>query len=260
MAKSRDSTAITQLLLNLPVSLLSHWWESKQIHHLLQRGGFPRLPYEIVVKTFRSRHFSSLCIEKNKYNNVNYFRFGPVLDGISDYKVQRDRRVPMPRMPTGYYLKTRVGSNDMSEAVCHMKRRGFCSIANSFEPITVESPPTSPNENTEEQTELSSSQETVDIFETPLRTGLKLVDIDEEAKFLHEQQHHSITCRHIMRIVKTEKRGFDLKQFWSCQFCHTQILQRSSRDSTITQKQPGPVPSELNRIMGVSMYASGITN
>jgi hypothetical protein len=68
----------------------------------------------------------------------------------------------------------------------------------------------------------------------PLRSGLKIVDIDVEAEFLQSLQEHSTKCGHVMHPDEPRKIGFDALTQWHCPVCDTKI-------STITVKHGSSV-------------------
>ena len=264
MANTGDAWAITQLLVNLPPSHQPFYWSSTQLHAILQRGGFPRLPHQVISNSIKSRHFSSMSFTRDFFAGTKYFRIGTGLDGIHDYKAQRDSQLELPRISHGYYLKPRVKVT-IAAAVDHMCRHGY-SRHNA--PITLNgrnqdyaSPPThQPNNPSTQRSDPqdSVSEESTEVYTTPLRSGYKIVDIDEERIFLEARDKHSFRCGKRLEKGEMTRVGFDIHQEWNCSFCTTKLQQTSGRAGNPEKTLTGSIPREINRVMGNALYSSGI--
>ena len=125
MANAGDANAISLFLLNLPTSHQSYWWESTQLHNLLQRGGFPRVPHQTVVNSLKSRQSTLSTVCRDRFSNTIYFLFGAGTEGISCYKAQRDRGIRTPRITPDYFFKPGLRPL-FSAALEHMSSQGYC--------------------------------------------------------------------------------------------------------------------------------------
>jgi hypothetical protein len=126
----------------------------------------------------------------------------------------------------------------------------------------VESPPS--NEGTKSNTAVDDETQpdsTSEEDKPPLRSGLKIVDIDFEAEFLQSLQKHAAKCGNVMHPDKPRKIGFDALTRWHCPVCATEIVQRSGRDAKrIGKGHRGPPPSEINRLVSASCFECGVAS
>ena len=131
-------------------------------------------------------------------------RFTTAPEGIHDFKAQRDSRVELPRISHRHFLKARVREK-IAAAVDHMCQHGY----SNFQDTTRCNEENPHNETTQSNTTTTGtsargtptdsryeneSEELSEVYKTPVRTGYKIVDINEEKNFLEERDSHSLSC------------------------------------------------------------------
>ena len=74
---------------------------------------------------------------------------------------------------------------------------------------------------------------------------------------------HVMKCGSLFNFVKSEKKGFELMDFYQCKHCHVTLcnhaccsLQESAMKSSGTR---GPKIAELNALMAITAYCSRVT-
>jgi len=70
-------------------------------------------------------------------------------------------------------------------------------------------------------------------------TGLKLVDMQQEAEFLDRLQDHAMRCRNKLCAISFRKGGFGVQLTFDCRQCH-QSLEYSSSPILKGPRRPGP--------------------
>ena len=94
-------------------------------------------------------------------------------------------------------------------------------------------------------------------------SGIKLIDIDTDREWTNIVAQHVMKCGSLFKFVKSEKKGFKLMDFYQCMHCHVTLYKHACFSSHESVLQPpekrGPKTAELNALMGVAAYCSGVT-
>ena len=270
----RIDAALKALLLNLPESQRGWWLDLELLHTALVRGGISQLPREVLehsLLTFRK----TLEPRKDHFGQVatKYFCFGTLVQqqytcAKDQFEaIKNDSNIQVPRVHPGYFLNE-TRPLKVKSAIQILRQAGYIDSDSLTTPTTsrvldngdtnvvsADSRNGSTNESDQRSDQDAAEEELPP--DDALRSGYKVVDIDEEQQFLKEIQKHSIQCGHLMQLLDRDKMGFDLKEDYQCNYCHTKIRRRSACNAARKGKR-GPAPSELNVTLAESCYECGI--
>jgi hypothetical protein len=94
-------------------------------------------------------------------------------------------------------------------------------------------------------------------------TGLKLIDINTDREWTNIVAEHVMKCGSLFDFVKSEKKGFELMDFYQCKHCHVTLCKHACCSLQESAMKPqgtrGPKIAELNALMAVAAYCSGVT-
>jgi hypothetical protein len=245
MTDHDSCSAIRHLLQHLPDNFHGLWLDVNQLHNILKHGGFPLLPKSVVVKSLRGNRDTAFP-QRNIINNRTYYQYGDTTTTNKPkcFKKQRDSGILIPEFVVGFYLQE--GGIFFHDQVESLKRKGYCQEMTDGRASVQE-------ETTPEQTATQSSEK---VNKKP--AGLKIVDIDVDDIFIEDIQGHTKKCHCPMHRVSQTKMGFDLKEYWKCNFCKWAIHRRSGKDANRLTPKRGPKPSELNITVTTAFLEAGV--
>jgi hypothetical protein len=94
-------------------------------------------------------------------------------------------------------------------------------------------------------------------------SGIKLIDIDIDRQWTNIVADHAMKCKSHFEFVKSVKKGFELVDYYRCKHCHEILCKHASFPSQQSAMEPlgkrGPKRGELNGLMAVASYSSGMT-
>ena len=260
---------IRDTLINLPHAYRNKRYTAPQllgIINLINQSNIKDLA--LLILAFRNIKLYMYISERS--NNVRYYSYGSC---NSDFPEALAKEVSA-EIPTGYVNTRRSGRIRKKIPIKRSLKEFFkvdkkikSTITSNSTTETITESPTSDPENfpivlcDQDLCHPVGSECNIDLpcdeVENVL-TGYKLMDIHLDRDWTERVQDHTRKCKNsVLKVLKYNKRGYELAENFQCSICKEILVKRSSKEIEHNGKR-GRSSVEINKAISLSLFTSAI--